>query len=69
MASERTLKRKAREHKKIKLNAITWAAKEAHTTYGKFVQGLTKEDEARIYDEYAAYLEEMKKGAENNDIE
>lgn len=53
--------RKAREaKKKASLNAISWAAKKANMTYGQFVQQMTAEDEARIAEEYAAYLEKQK---------
>lgn len=64
---EREREKKEREGKKKKaldpnasLNAITWAARQAGMTYGQFVQRMTKEDEARIVEEYAAYLEEQK---------
>lgn len=57
----REKERKAKEaKKKASINAIAWAAKQAHMTYGQFVQQMTEEDEARIAAEYAAYLEEQK---------
>lgn len=45
---------------RLSLNAISWAAKQARMSYGQFVQQMTKEDEARICEEYAAYLEKQK---------
>lgn len=58
---EREKERKVREtKKKASLNAISWAARQAHMTYGQFVQQMTEEDEARICEEYAAYLKEQK---------
>ena len=57
----REKERKVKEaKKKASLNAIAWAAKQANMTYGQFVQQMTKEDEARIAEEYAAYLKEQK---------
>ena len=38
------------------LDAISWAAKKAGSTYGKFSVTLTASDKERIYTEYAKLL-------------
>jgi len=56
MAEKRSASEDAALSKSQQLDAISWAAKKAGSTYGKFSVTLTASDKERIYAEYAQLL-------------
>ena len=56
MAEKRSASDDAALSKSQQLDAISWAANKAGTTYGKFSTTLTGPEKERIYEEYARLL-------------
>lgn len=56
MVEKRSASEDAALTKSQQLDAISWAAKKAGMSYGKYSSTLTEEDKTRIYAEYAQLL-------------
>ena len=56
MTEKRSASEDAAISKSQQLDAISWAAKKAGLSYGKYSTTLTEEDKERIYTEYAQLL-------------